>query len=101
MAATLTTVTTSTGGISAVYDYSSYLERIASSLESIAVSAKKIETLSTTTGIRSYSAYDWIKPLEMISWYGQEYGISSYSTTGTQKLVSIINSLTNQVSKFE
>jgi hypothetical protein len=52
MAATLTTVTTSTGGISAVYDYSSYLERIATSLESIAVSAKKIETLSTTTGIR-------------------------------------------------
>lgn len=101
MSATLTTVTTSTGGISAVYDYSSYLERIASSLESIAESAKKIEVLSTTTGIRSYSAYDWIKPVEMISWYGQEYGLTSYSTTGTETLISIINSLTNQVSKFE
>jgi hypothetical protein len=218
MAATLTTVTTSTGGISAVYDYSSYLERIASSLETITqlitptptreklgagvlsvelnvpvttlstttsirtvVSSPEIyngttatfsatlvteyngsswvrsvtdvviinsgsgylqpptytileeesvlfttsttalefspnlftaiarisnvvddlKTISTSTGFRTYNAYDWVKPLEMISWYGQEYGISSYSTTGTQTLISIINSLTNQVSKFE
>jgi hypothetical protein len=60
-----------------------------------------LKTISTSTGFRTYNAYDWVKPLEMISWYSQGYGISEYSSTQTNNLISVINSLTNQVSKFE
>ncbi len=60
-----------------------------------------LKSISTSTGFRTYNAYDWVKPLEMISWYSQGYGLTQYSTTETNRLVSVINSLTNQVSKFE
>ena len=70
-------------------------------LERIAVAVENISTVSTTTGIRNYGAYDWIKPLEMISWYGQGLGLENVSTTSTNQLISIINGLTNSVSKFE
>jgi methyl-accepting chemotaxis protein len=124
-----TIVSTSTGAIAIAFDYSPYLERIATSLETISsnsnritvavesivvslntltVSAssstqslKTITDAATTTGLRSYNAYDWIKPLEMLSWYSQGYGISDYSNTETNRLISVINSLTNQISKFE
>jgi hypothetical protein len=109
-----TIVSTSTGSISIAYDYSPYLERIAASLETIAfyssttnaslgVIANHVETLvtiSTTTGIRTEGAYGWIAPVEMISWYSQGFGLDTINTTGTNQLISIINSLTSSVSKF-
>jgi methyl-accepting chemotaxis protein len=124
-----TIVSTSTGAIAIAFDYSPYLERIATSLETISsnsnritvavesivvslntltVSAnsstqslKTITEAATTTGLRSYNAYDWIKPLEMISWYTQGYGVTQYSSAETDRLLSVINSLTNRISKFE
>jgi hypothetical protein len=71
-----------------------YLKRITEATEQISIA-------STTTGVRTYGAYDWIKPLEMISWYSQGLGLNSISTASTIQLVNIINSLTNNVSKFE
>lgn len=96
-----TIVSTGTGSIAIAYDYSVYLERIATANERIAASIEKIAEVSTTTGVRSYGAYDWIKPLEMISWYGQGLGPLSISTASISQLVSVISSLTNNVSKFE
>ena len=57
-------------------------------------------TASTTTGIRTEAAYGWVAPVEMLSWYGQSLGLSTISTTGTNQLIGIINSLTSVVSKF-
>lgn len=75
--------------------------RIADSVENISESIGTISEISTTTGIRTNGAYDWTKPLEMVSWYGQGFGLTSVSTATTNQLVTIINSLTNNVSKFE
>jgi hypothetical protein len=114
-----TIVSTGTGSIAIAYDYSGYLERIATALETIAGSStstnerlvvavekineslEKIVEVTTGTGIRTYGAYDWIKPLEMISWHGQGLGPMSVSTASISQLVTVINSLTNNVSKFE
>ena len=62
---------------------------------------EKIAEASTTTGIRTYGSYDWIKPLEMISWYGQGFGPNSVSTSTVNQLANVISSLTNVVSKYE
>ena len=60
-----------------------------------------LKTISTSTGLRTYNAYDWVKPLEMISWYSQGFGVTQYSSAETDRLLSVINSLTNRISKFE
>lgn len=88
-----TTVTTSTGGISIAYDYSSYLERIASALETIAVA-------STTTGIRSVGPYDWVAPTEIYDWYNQSLSSLIASTSTLNTMVSNISTITNNLPKF-
>jgi hypothetical protein len=93
MSATLTIVTTSTGGISAAYDYSSYFERIATALETIA-------TASTSTGIRMIGPYDWLKPTEVYSWYNQDLSTLRPSTDTINTIVSDVNTITNNLPKF-
>jgi hypothetical protein len=77
------------------------LKDLSISANSSTQSLKTITEAATTTGLRSYNAYDWIKPLEMISWYTQGYGVTQYSSAETDRLLSVINSLTNRISKFE
>lgn len=73
MSATATIVTTSTGGIAVAFDYSPYLERIASALE-------RIVELSTSTGIRTVTPYEWSNGVDLYNWYIQQgYAL----TTGT------------------
>lgn len=93
MSAILTTVTTSTGGISATYDYSAYLERIATSLETIA-------SVSTTTGVRITGPFDWLKTTEVYSWYNQNLDVLRPNASTVDRLVSDINTITNQMPKF-
>lgn len=105
-----TIVTTSSGGISIAYDYSPYLERIASALETIAVSTSTLErvavsletikTISTTTGFRSESPYDWVKPTEVYDWYNQNLSTLITNTSTIDKLVSNISTITNSLPKF-
>jgi hypothetical protein len=152
-----TIVTTSSGAIAIAFDYSPYLERIATSLEtiaqyssatsaSLAISADNsneitsavqaieamgpafsaiaelgpsIETLAaaavelapplqdlvvaaTTTGIKTDPAYSWIKPVEMVSWYGQGYGVTKdVDPSATTTLIQVIDDLVAIVPKFK
>lgn len=96
-----TIVSTSTGGISIAYDYSAYLERIATSLESISTSLSTISTLSTTTGVRVEAPYDWTRPTEMYSWYNQNLDLFALSTSTVEKLTAVINTVTNYMPKFQ
>ena len=151
-----TIVSTSTGAIAIAYDYSPYLERIATSLEtiafyssttnaSLAISAENsseitlaveaigqitpslnaiadlgpsIEILAdaavqlapplqdlvvaaTTTGIKTDPAYSWMMPMEMISWYGQGYGITDVDATITNQILSVVDQVISVVSKYK
>jgi hypothetical protein len=93
MSANLTKETTSTGGISIAFDYSPYLERIASALETIAA-------VSTTTGIRTLGAYDWLKPTEVYSWYNQDLSPLTVSSSTVNKIVVGVNTITTSLPKF-
>jgi hypothetical protein len=88
-----TIVSTSTGSISIAYDYSPYLERIASSLERIAIA-------STTTGIRHVGPYDWVAPTEIYDWYRQDLSSLISSTATINTLFSNINTITNSLPRF-
>ena len=88
-----TIVSTSTGSISIAYDYSPYLERIASSLERIVVA-------STTTGIRHVGPYDWVLPTEIYEWYRQDLSALISSTATINTLFSNINTITNNLPRF-
>jgi hypothetical protein len=96
-----TIVSTSTGSISIAYDYSIYLERIASSLESISTSLSTISALSTSTGIRVESPYDWTRPTEMYSWYNQNLDLFALSTSTVERLTAAISTVTNYMPKFQ
>lgn len=93
MAITATIVTTSTGGVAVAFDYSSYFERIATSLE-------KIVELSTSTGIRTMGAYDWVRPTDTYSWYSQDQTTLVESTASVETLASNITNITNNFPKF-
>lgn len=90
---TATIVTTSTGGIAIAYDYSPYLERIATALETLAVA-------STSTGIRTVGAYDWTRPTEVYSWYNQNLSPIAASSATANTLVNEITTITNSMPKF-
>jgi hypothetical protein len=96
-----TIVSTGTGGISIAYDYSVYLERIATSLESISSSLSTISSLSTSTGVRVESSYDWTRPTEIYSWYNQNLDLFSASTATIERLVADINTVTSYMPKFQ
>jgi hypothetical protein len=96
-----TIVTTSSGGISIAYDYSTYLERIATSLESISSSLSAIETLSTGTGVRVDSAYDWTRPTEVYAWYNQNLDLFALSTSTVARVTEAINTVTSYMPKFK
>jgi hypothetical protein len=93
MSATFTSITTSTGGIAAAFDYSPYLERIATALETIA-------SLSTGTGVRVAGPYDWLKPTEVYSWYNQNLSLLDPSTATISNIVSDLTTITNSLPKF-
>lgn len=95
-----TVVSTSTGSIAIAYDYSPYLERIASSLESISTSLSVIQTLATSTGVRTESPFDWTRPTEIYSWYNQNLALFSASTATIERLASDISTITNVMPKF-
>lgn len=88
-----TIVSTSTGGVAIAYDYSPYLERIASALERIA-------TASTTTGVRMVGPYDWLKPTEVYSWYNQDLSLLRPSTATINTIVVDVTTITNELPKF-
>ena len=96
-----TIVTTSTGSIAIAYDYSVYLERIATSLESISSSLSTITALSTSTGIRVESPYDWTRPTEVYSWYNQNLDLFTLSTSTVERLTVAITTVTNFMPKFQ
>ena len=96
-----TIVTTGTGGISIAYDYSSYLERIATSLESISTSLSTISSLSTSTGVRVDSAYDWTRASEVYSWYNQNLDLFAISTSTVTRVTNAINTVTSYMPKFK
>jgi hypothetical protein len=60
------------GSISIAVDYTAYYSRIATALESIAVSTKQIETLSTTSGIRVIDPWRYIEIYETVRGLEQE-----------------------------
>lgn len=93
MSAPIVSVWTGTGSISIALDYSSYLERIASALETIAA-------VSTTTGIRTVGAYDWTLPTEIYSYYYQDLALLTSNTATLTKLFSNINTVTSNLPKF-
>jgi hypothetical protein len=96
-----TIVTTSSGGISIAYDYSTYLERIATSLESISSSLSAIESISTSTGVRVDSAYDWTRPTELYTWYNQNLDLFSLSTSTVERVIEAVNTVTSYMPKFK
>lgn len=94
---TPTIVTSSTGSIAIAYDYSPYLERIATSLETLA-------TLASTTGIRNNNPYDWAPGVDMYEWYirqGNQLTTGSYTATNFTKFVQAVESLTDNLPKFK
>jgi len=116
---------TGTGDISIAYDYSIFLERIATSLETIATatvsisnslstleglvtatvsisnSLSTLEGLATSTGIRTESPYDWIMPTEVYSWYNQDLDLFTLSTSSVERLTAVISTVTNYMPKFQ
>ena len=96
-----TIVSTSTGSISIAYDYSPYLERIATSLESISSNLSIIRAASTSTGIRVETPYDWTRPTEMYSWFNQNLDLFTLSTSTVERLTTVINTVTNYMPKFK
>jgi hypothetical protein len=93
MSAIFTSTTTSTGGIAAAFDYSPYLERIATALETIA-------SLSTSTGVRVAGPYDWLRPTEVYNWYNQDLNLLNPSTATINNIVSDVNTITGMLPKF-
>jgi hypothetical protein len=74
-------------------EYDSYLERIATALETIAAA-------STGTGIRTIGPYDWLKPTEVYNWYNQDLSLLKPSTSTIDKIVTDVNTITNNMPKF-
>lgn len=122
MTAPLTTATTSTGAISIAFDYSTYYERMATALETIATNSTSIANniqlvansistltsqvavigmLSTSTGIRTTSPYDWSRSVELYSWYNQHLDVLRPTTATINTLVADINTVTSYLPKFQ
>ena len=93
MPLTATIVTATTGGVAIAFDYSPYLERIASSLE-------RIVELSTSTGIRTVGQYNWTKPVDIYSWYNQSQNTLTQSTSTVEALLSDVTTIANNLPKF-
>jgi hypothetical protein len=106
--ATSTVITTSTGGVAIAYDYSQILnsaiqnlENISSTLGTISSSLISIIDQARTTGIRTESSYDWVKPTEIYSWYNQQLDIISPSVDTAIRLTAAINTVTSYMPKFQ
>ena len=83
------------GGIA--IDYTSYLERIATSLETLA-------HISTSTGIRTVSPYDWVPGIENYDWYIQQSNTlttTSYTATTFTKFIQAVDSIAGNLPKFK
>ena len=92
---TATIITTSTGGIA--LDYSPFLERIASALETIV-------QVSTTTGIRVMNPYDYIQGIDSFNWYvklGNTLTTTTTTSTAFSNYIDAIDSLSKQLPKFK
>lgn len=93
-------VSTSTHNIAIAYDYSTYYERMATALETIATKLTSIEQLSTSTGVRVVGPYDWTQGVESYNWYIlQNHGFTT-STVTLNQLNTLIQNMKSVAGQF-
>lgn len=74
IAATLTVVTSTTASVSIAYNYSEHLSRVVIALETIATCLNTLtQYMSTGTGVRTVSPYDWIQGMQLDKLFDKHY----------------------------
>jgi hypothetical protein len=91
---TLGVITTDLGGVA--IDYSSYYERIATALETIA-------SLASTTGVRTTTPYDWTSSLDTYDHYvnGSSAPNTAPNDAGLAKLMQTADTIAQRLPKFK
>lgn len=121
--ATLTTASTSSGGVSVAFDYSTdlaainaslasitptlnninaslvnigtYLNGIDTSLNRVANYMQTVSTLSTTTGIRLHGAHEYTPMLDLYDWYIVQKNELKVDTFTSTEFVNFIRALSS------
>lgn len=81
--ASTTVVFDSNGGVA--IDYSSFYERIATAMETIATSVSSIETMASGTGIKTQGVYDWVLLSSVYKLYVDDTGAIGLEAFTTYK----------------